>query len=105
LTGADVAVVISDSHGRPFRMGNVGVAIGVAGMLALLDLRGQSDLYGRKLKISMQGYADLVASAAHLLSGEGDEGRPIMLLRGLQFAPGDGYASDLYRPAEQDLYR
>jgi coenzyme F420-0:L-glutamate ligase/coenzyme F420-1:gamma-L-glutamate ligase len=104
-TGAKIAVVISDSHGRPFRMGNVGVAIGVAGMPALLDLRGQSDLFGRKLKISMSGYGDLVASAAHLLSGEGDEGRPVMHLRGLQFPAGDGHANDLYRPAEQDLYR
>jgi len=105
MTGAKVGVVISDSHGRPFRMGNVGVAIGAAGIPALLDLRGQPDLFGRELKISMQGYADLVASAAHLLSGEGDEGRPIMLLRGLQFPPLDGHARDLNRPPEQDLYR
>jgi coenzyme F420-0:L-glutamate ligase/coenzyme F420-1:gamma-L-glutamate ligase len=104
-SGADVAVVISDTHGRPFRLGNVGVAIGVAGMPALLDLRGQDDLYGRKLRISVQGYADLVASAAHLLSGEGNEGRPIMHLRGLDFPAGDGRASDLYRLPEQDLYR
>lgn len=104
-TRADVAVVISDSHGRPFRLGNVGVAVGVAGIPALLDLRGQGDLFGRKLKISMTGYADLVASAAHLLSGEGSEGRPVMHLRGLRFPPGDGRASDLYRPPEQDLYR
>jgi coenzyme F420-0:L-glutamate ligase/coenzyme F420-1:gamma-L-glutamate ligase len=105
ITGANVGVVISDSHGRPFRMGNVGVAIGVAGMPALLDLRGQPDLFGRELKISMQGYADLVASAAHLLSGEGNEGRPIMLLRGLHYPPIDGHAADLNRPPEQDLYR
>jgi coenzyme F420-0:L-glutamate ligase/coenzyme F420-1:gamma-L-glutamate ligase len=104
-TGASVGVVISDSHGRPFRMGNVGVAIGVAGLPALLDLRGQSDLFGRELKISMQGYADLVASAAHLLSGEGDEGRPIMLFRGLQFESVEGHAADLNRAPEQDLYR
>jgi coenzyme F420-0:L-glutamate ligase/coenzyme F420-1:gamma-L-glutamate ligase len=104
-TGASVAIVISDSHGRPFRMGNVGVAIGVAGMPALLDLRGQPDLFGRKLKISMSGYGDLVASAAHLLSGEGDEGRPVIHLRGLQFPAEDGCANDLYRPTEQDLYR
>jgi coenzyme F420-0:L-glutamate ligase / coenzyme F420-1:gamma-L-glutamate ligase len=104
-TGADIGVVISDTHGRPFRMGNVGVAIGVAGMPALLDLRGQSDLYGRILKISMQGYGDLVASAAHLLSGEGDEGRPVMHLRGLRFPVGDGHAAELYREPEHDLYR
>lgn len=104
-TGADVGIVISDSHGRPFRVGNVGVAIGVAGMPAILDLRGKSDLFGRELKISIMGYADLVASTANLLTGEADEGRPIVLVRGLQFPPMQGKAVDLYRPPEQDLYR
>lgn len=104
-TGAEVGIIISDSHGRPFRMGNVGAAIGVAGMPALVDLRGQPDLFGRELKISIQGYADLVASAAHLVCGEGNEGRPVVLVRGLHFAHTDGRASDLVRPPEQDLYR
>jgi coenzyme F420-0:L-glutamate ligase/coenzyme F420-1:gamma-L-glutamate ligase len=104
-TGAEVAIVISDSHGRPFRIGNVGVAIGVAGLPALVDLRGKPDLFGRILKISIQGYADMVASAAALLSGEADEGRPVTLIRGLPFPSLDGYASELNRPPEQDLYR
>jgi coenzyme F420-0:L-glutamate ligase/coenzyme F420-1:gamma-L-glutamate ligase len=104
-TGAEVGIVISDSHGRPFRMGNVGVAIGVAGMPALLDLRGKPDLFGRELKISIQGYADLVASAANLLTGEADEGRPVVHLRGLQFPAIEGHASEMNRPPEQDLYR
>jgi len=104
-SGADVGVVISDSHGRPFRMGNVGVAIGVAGMPALLDLRGRPDLFGRELKISIQGYADLVASAANLLTGEADEGRPVVHLRGLDFPASDGHASEMIRSPEQDLYR
>jgi coenzyme F420-0:L-glutamate ligase/coenzyme F420-1:gamma-L-glutamate ligase len=104
-SGATLGVVLSDSHGRPFRMGNIGVAIGVSGLPALLDLRGQPDLFGRELKISMQGYADLIASAAHLLSGEGNEGRPIMHFRGLDFPPIEGFASDLNRSPEQDLYR
>jgi coenzyme F420-0:L-glutamate ligase / coenzyme F420-1:gamma-L-glutamate ligase len=105
LTGTHIGVVISDSHGRPFRMGNVGVAIGVAGMPALVDLRGQDDLFGRKLKISIQGYADMVASAAALLSGEGDEGRPVMHIRGLNYPAIAGQASDMNRSPEQDLYR
>lgn len=105
MTGADVGIIISDSHGRPFRMGNVGVAVGVGGMPALLDLRGQDDLYGRKLKISLLGYADLVASASHLVTGEANEGRPVVLVRGLNFADIDGSARDLNRPVEQDLYR
>lgn len=104
-TGVQVGVVISDTHGRPFRMGNIGVAIGVAGLAALVDLRGQSDLYGRDLRISLQGYGDLVASAAHLLCGEGDEGRPVVLVRGLMFNATDGKGTDLNRPPEQDLYR
>jgi coenzyme F420-0:L-glutamate ligase / coenzyme F420-1:gamma-L-glutamate ligase len=104
-TGVQVGIVLSDSHGRPFRMGNVGVAIGVAGMPALVDLRGQFDLFGRELRVSTQGYADLVASAAHLLCGEGDEGRPVVHIRGLKFTTDDGQASDLNRPHEQDLYR
>lgn len=104
-TGIQVGVVISDSHGRPFRIGNVGVAIGVAGLPAALDLRGKPDLFGRELKISIQGYADLVASAANLVTGEADEGRPVVLVRGLRFPAIEGRASDLNRPPEQDLYR
>lgn len=105
LYGVAVVVVISDTHGRPFRFGNVGVAIGVSGMLALTDLRGQRDLFGRELLITQQGYADLVASAAHLLCGEAAEGRPVVLLRGLELPVGDGHAADLNRPADKDLYR
>lgn len=105
LTGIEPGIVISDSHGRPFRMGNVGVAIGVAGMPGLVDLRGKPDLFGRELKISIQGYADMVASTANLLTGEADEGRPIVLLRGLNYPALDGRAADLYRSPEHDLYR
>jgi coenzyme F420-0:L-glutamate ligase/coenzyme F420-1:gamma-L-glutamate ligase len=100
-----VGIVISDSHGRPFRMGNVGAAIGVAGLPALIDLRGQADLFGRELRISVMGYADLIASAANLLTGEAAEGLPVVLLRGLNFSAADGRAAELYRPPEQDLYR
>jgi coenzyme F420-0:L-glutamate ligase / coenzyme F420-1:gamma-L-glutamate ligase len=103
--GIEVAIIISDTHGRPFRVGNIGVAIGVAGLLATHDLRGQPDLFGRKLEISVVGYADLVASAAHLLCGEAGEGRPITLLRGLDYPRGEGKASDLNRVASMDLYR
>ena len=104
-TSVQPAIVVSDSHGRPFRLGNVGVAIGAAGLPALRDLRGQPDLFGRPLKISMQGLADEIASAANLVSGEGEEGLPVVLLRGLRFAATDGRATDLLRPPEQDLFR
>jgi len=100
-----LGVVISDTHGRPFRLGNVGVAIGVAGIPALLDQRGEKDLFGRELKATVQGYADMVASTAHLLSGEGAEGRPVVCLRGLSYPKQNGNASDLYRDPKFDLYR
>jgi len=104
-TGALVGIVISDSHGRPFRLGTVGVAIGVAGMPALLDLRGADDLYGRKLQVTIQGYADMAASTAQLASGEGSEGRPVVLIRGLNLPSVEGKAADLNRLPEHDLYR
>lgn len=104
-TGHRVAVVISDTHGRPFRLGNIGVAIGVSGLAALVDHRGEQDLFGRELKATVQGYGDLIASAAHLVCGEGAEGLPVVLVRGLLLPDGDGRATDLNRPPEMDLYR
>jgi coenzyme F420-0:L-glutamate ligase/coenzyme F420-1:gamma-L-glutamate ligase len=97
--------VISDTHGRPFRSGNIGVAIGIAGMKAILDQRGEHDLFGRELQATILGYGDLVASAAHLVMGEGAEGRPLVLIRGLAYPKGKGRASDMNRPPELDLYR
>jgi coenzyme F420-0:L-glutamate ligase / coenzyme F420-1:gamma-L-glutamate ligase len=105
ITGHEIAIVITDTHGRPFRLGNTGVAIGVAGMQALLDSRGEHDLFGRELVATILGYADLLASAAHLVMGEGAEGRPLVLIRGLAYPKGNGQASDLNRPREEDLYR
>ena len=104
-TRADVAVVIIDSHGRAWRQGTVGVAIGVAGMPALLDLRGHPDLFGRKLKTTEVGLADELASAASLLMGQAAEGRPIVLARGVPYARRDAAASELIRPRQRDLFR
>lgn len=103
--GIDVAVIISDTHGRAFRVGNVGVAIGASGLPVVMDLRGSRDLYGRALEVTQLAYADLVASAAHLLSGEADEGLPAVALRGLNPAGGHGRAADMIRSAKHDLYR
>lgn len=100
-----IGIIISDSHGRPFRMGNAGAAIGLAGIPALLDLRGQEDLFGRVLRASVMAYADLIASAAHLVCGEANEGRPVVLVRGLQFDEATDGAGMLNRPPEFDLYR
>ena len=102
--GVEVGIVISDTHGRPFRVGNIGVAIGVAGLPAVKDLRGRKDLYGRTLEVSQEAYADLVASAAHLLCGEADEGYPVILMRGVDISPPHGVASDMNRLPENDLY-
>lgn len=105
MTGVRMGIIISDSHGRPFRMGNAGAAIGLAGIPALLDLRGQEDLFGRVLRASVMAYADLIASAAHLVCGEANEGRPVVLVRGLQFDEVTDRADALNRPPEFDLYR
>jgi coenzyme F420-0:L-glutamate ligase/coenzyme F420-1:gamma-L-glutamate ligase len=89
-------------------MGNVGVAVGVAGIPARLDLRGQPDLFARKLQHTEIGLADELAAAADLLSGQAAEGLPVTVIRGLRLPPGapdDGRAADLYRPPEMDLYR
>ena len=103
--GVDVGVVITDSHGRPFRLGTVGVAIGVAGVPALWDRRGEKDLYGYELQHTDVGVADEIAAAAGLLMGQGAEGNPVILIRGLNFPTQHGKASDLIRPKEMDLYR
>ncbi len=104
-TGADVGIVISDSHNRPFRIGTMGVAIGLSGLPAVRDYRGQPDLFGRTMQVSMQAYADMIASTAQLVGGEGAEGRPVTWIRGLQFPPAEGNARMLLRPSEHDLYR
>jgi coenzyme F420-0:L-glutamate ligase/coenzyme F420-1:gamma-L-glutamate ligase len=104
-TGAQVGVVISDTHGRPFRLGNVGTAIGVAGFAALVDLRGTPDLFNRKLQYTDIGFADELAAAADLLSGQAAEGLPVTLIRGLRLPAGDGRAAHLNRPPESSLFR
>jgi coenzyme F420-0:L-glutamate ligase/coenzyme F420-1:gamma-L-glutamate ligase len=103
--GVQVGVIIADSHGRPFRLGTVGVAIGVAGLTALWDRRGEPDLYGFRLQHTDVGLADEIAAAAGLLMGQAAEGLPAVLIRGLRLPPGEGRATDLVRPIDQDLYR
>src|ERR1019366_2378374 len=105
LTGCEPGVVISDSFGRPWRVGTVGVAIGCAGFPATLDLRGQADLFGRPLRVTVVGHADEVASAASLLMGQASEARPVILVRGLASRAPHQPAPALLRPPEQDLFR
>lgn len=103
--GVAPGIVISDSHGRPFRIGTVGVAIGLAGIPAVMDLRGMRDLFGRVLRVTVTGLGDEIAAAAGLLSGQGAEARPVVLVRGLNLPAADDSAADLIRPPELDLYR
>ena len=103
-TGARVAVVITDSQGRPFRMGAVGYAIGVAGMKPRMDLKGKKDLYGRKLRSTGVCPADALAAAAVLVMGEGGEKIPIIVVRGAPYKRGEGKIKELLRPRERDLF-
>ena len=98
-------VVITDSFGRAWRRGTVGVAIGAAGLPALRDLRGQPDLFGRTLMVSITGFADEIAAAAGLVMGQGAEGQPAVLLRGLSWPGAENPASELLRPAAEDLFQ
>ena len=100
-----VAVVISDSFGRPWRMGVVAVAIGAAGLPALIDRRGDIDRDGRVLEVTQIALADMVATAANLATGEGAEGIPAALVRGYAFSGDARPAADLVRPAAEDLFR
>jgi coenzyme F420-0:L-glutamate ligase/coenzyme F420-1:gamma-L-glutamate ligase len=103
--GERLAVVVSDSVGRAWRNGVVGLALGAAGLPALLDLRGKPDLEGRALRVTQVGLADEIASAAELLMGEADEGRPAVLLRGLEWQDPALPAAALVRDRESDLFR
>jgi coenzyme F420-0:L-glutamate ligase/coenzyme F420-1:gamma-L-glutamate ligase len=104
--GVPMPVIVSDSHGRPWRLGAVGVAIGVAGIEAVADLRGRPDLYGRPLRVSTVGTIDALASAAELVMGEGDEGVPAARIRGARWAASEEAAvSHALRPPELDLFR
>jgi coenzyme F420-0:L-glutamate ligase/coenzyme F420-1:gamma-L-glutamate ligase len=99
------AVVISDSFGRPWRMGTVNMAIGAAGLPSLIDLRGQADRYGRTLRASEVAFADAVCAAAGLAMGEGAEGIPAVVVSGLTWSAPDQDAKALVRPLTQDLFR
>jgi coenzyme F420-0:L-glutamate ligase/coenzyme F420-1:gamma-L-glutamate ligase len=103
LTGRDVAVIVSDSFGRPWRLGTTDVAIGVAGLTPLLDLRGTRDAVGYELRSTQIAVADELAAAAELVMGKA-RGIPGAVIRG--FAPeGDGSTRELVMPAERDLFR
>jgi coenzyme F420-0:L-glutamate ligase/coenzyme F420-1:gamma-L-glutamate ligase len=104
-SGCNVAVIISDTFGRPLRIGEVNVAIGVAGLKPIRDRRGEKDLFGYVLKVKQTAVADELASAAELVIGQADEGVPAAIIRGYKYLPSeDSKATELVRPREKDLF-
>jgi coenzyme F420-0:L-glutamate ligase/coenzyme F420-1:gamma-L-glutamate ligase len=104
-TGKRVGILIIDSHGRAWRIGTVGISIGLSGMPGLLDLRGKPDLFGFNLKITQVGVADELAAAASLMMGQAAEGSPVIHVRGFPYPLRQGNLQELIRPADQDLFR
>lgn len=106
LTSCDVAVIVSDTHGRPLREGEINVAIGVAGMKPIRDRRGEKDLFGYILRVKQTAIADELASAAELVIGQADEGVPVAIIRGYVYPKSeDAKATELIMPKEKDLFR
>ncbi len=105
--GVRAGIIISDSFGRPWRLGVCGTAIGCSGLNPLIDLRGKPDRFGRSLRVTQVAVADEIAAAAALLMGEADEGRPVVLVSGVgsEYFSEQGSAAQLLRPAEQDLFQ
>jgi len=103
-TGIECAVIVTDSFGRPFRKGTTDIAIGVAGLAPLLDLRGSVDRSGRPLRSTQVALADEIAAAADLVRTSKADGLPVVIVRGVRLE-GDGAASELVIPAERDLFR
>jgi coenzyme F420-0:L-glutamate ligase/coenzyme F420-1:gamma-L-glutamate ligase len=104
-TGAEVAVIVNDSFGRAWRNGVAGVAIGVSGIPALVDVRGKPDRQGRPLEVTQIAAADELAAAASLVMGQADESVPAVLVRGFPYALREGRARELVRPRVEDLFR
>ncbi|MET4806060.1 coenzyme F420-0:L-glutamate ligase [Limibacillus sp. MBR-115] len=103
--GVRVAVIINDSVGRAWRLGTVGMALGVAGLPALVDKVNQPDLFGRKLESTQIGFADELAAAASLVMGQAAEGQPAVLLRGVIWDQTSSSSRALLRPVNADLFR
>lgn len=105
LVGCDVAVIISDTHGRPLREGEINIAVGVAGLKPIRDRRDEKDLFGYVLRVKQTAVADELASAAELVIGQADEGVPAAIIRGYKFLKAeDARAVELIRPREKDLF-
>jgi coenzyme F420-0:L-glutamate ligase/coenzyme F420-1:gamma-L-glutamate ligase len=104
-SGAHLGVLIIDSHGRAWRLGTVGVAIGISGLPGLVDMRGWADLFDSRLQITQVGVADELAAAASLVMGQAAEGTPVVHVRGFPYPLREAALSELIRPRDQDLFR
>jgi coenzyme F420-0:L-glutamate ligase/coenzyme F420-1:gamma-L-glutamate ligase len=104
-SGAQIGVLIIDSHGRAWRLGTVGITIGIAGMPGLVDLRGKPDLFDFRLQITQVGAADELAAAASLVMGQAAEAIPAVHVRGFPYPLRDASLHELLRPREEDLFR
>ena len=101
----DVAVIISDTFGRPLRRGTVNFAIGLAGIAPLEDIRGKTDLFGYELKATIIARVDEVAAAAGIVMGQANEGTPVIIVRGVEYSSLEGSARELIRDPESDVFR
>jgi coenzyme F420-0:L-glutamate ligase / coenzyme F420-1:gamma-L-glutamate ligase len=104
-SGVRIGVLIIDSHGRAWRVGTVGITIGISGIPGIIDERGWKDLFGYTLKITVVGIADELAAAASLVMGQAAEGTPVVHVRGFPFPLREGSLKELLRPKDQDLFR
>ncbi|NJD77410.1 MAG: coenzyme F420-0:L-glutamate ligase [Candidatus Methanoperedens sp.] len=103
ITGKRVSVVITDTNGRAFRMGQTGAAVGIAGIKATRDWRGTTDLFGRILEVKNEAIVDEIAGFSNILMGEGNGGTPIAIIRGLEMFYEPGTIQELYRPENEDV--
>lgn len=104
-SGKRLGVMIIDSHGRAWRLGVVGICIGLSGLPAIVDKRGDLDLFGYRLQITLIAAADELAAAASLVMGQADEGTPAVHVRGFPYPLREGSLCELLRPKEQDMFR
>ncbi len=104
-TGKKVSVIITDTNGRAFRMGQTGAAIGIAGIRPTRDWRGTKDLFGRVLEVKNEAVVDEIAGFANVLMGEGNGGTPVVIIRGLDLYDENCGIKELYRPEEEDVIR
>jgi len=105
LTGKKVSVIITDTNGRAFRMGQTGIAIGIAGIKPTRDWRGTKDLFGRVLEVKNEGIVDEIAGFANILMGEGNGGTPVAIIRDLNLYSESYGISEMNRPEEEDVIR